>query len=74
MSNDIARVIVKEEMVLEKTDVESGTIVERITVVTDHADKDNPVSEIVKHEFYDTDGSHIKTVEGGKDGTNNSIP
>lgn len=60
------QVIVEEKMVLEKTDDESGTIVERITVVTDHADPANPVSEIVKHEFYDTDGTHIKTIEGGK--------
>jgi len=59
------KVIVKEEMVLEKTDIESGTIVERITAVTDHSDPANPVTEIVKHEFYDTDGTHIKTVEGG---------
>jgi hypothetical protein len=70
---ELGQVIVSEEMVLEKTDVESGTIVERITVVTSHDDPENPVSEIVKHEFYDTDGTHIKTLEGGNDGTNNRI-
>jgi len=71
---ELGKVIVEEKMVLEKVDDASGVIVERITVVTDHEDPKNPVSEIVKHEFYDTDGNHIKTVEGGQDGTNNSIP
>lgn len=70
---ELGKIIIAEEMVLEKTDVASGTIVERITVVTNHDDPENPVSEIVKHEFYDTDGTHIKTLEGGNDGTNNSI-
>jgi hypothetical protein len=63
---ELGQVIVKEEMVLEKIDDATGTIVERIKVVTDHADPANPVSEIVSHEFYDTDGTHIKTLEGGK--------
>lgn len=70
---ELGKIIIAEEMVLEKTDVVSGTIVERITVVTNHDDPENPVSEIVKHEFYDIDGTHIKTLEGGNDGTNNSI-
>lgn len=72
--NEEVQVIIKEEMVLEKTDVASGVIVERITAVTDHTDPENPETSIVKHEFYDTDGNHIKTIEGGTDGTNNRIP
>lgn len=62
------KVILKEEMMLEKKDEASGVIVERIKIVTDYSG-DEPVTETVLHEFFDTEGNPLQ-VEGGKDGTN----
>lgn len=66
MSNDVAKTVVREEAVLEKFDgePEDGVLRERITLVN---------GDIVKHDFFDEEGELIQSVEGGNNGTNNSI-
>lgn len=62
MAQEIAKVVVREEAVLEKFDgePEDGILVERITLVD---------GEIIKHEFFE-EGEVVRTIEGGNNGTN----
>ena len=62
MTEEKAKVVVREEAVLEKFDgePEDGLVRERITLVN---------GEIVKHEFFDESGNPIDS-EGGNDATN----
>lgn len=63
MTDDVAKVIVREEAVLEKFDgePEDGILRERITLVD---------GELVKHEFFDESGELTHSVEGGNDAAN----
>lgn len=62
MSEERAKVIVREEAVLEKFEgqPEDGNLLERITIVD---------GEITKHEFFE-DGVLANTVEGGNNAAN----
>lgn len=62
MSEEKAKVIVREEAVLEKFEgePEDGVLLERITIVD---------GSITKHEFFE-DGMLTNTVEGGNNATN----
>ena len=65
MNEEIAKVNVREDIVLEKFEgePEDGILLEKV-YLTDGV--------ITKHEFFE-DGEVVKTVEGGTDGTHNSI-
>jgi hypothetical protein len=63
---ELGKVIVKEEYVIEKFDGDEGdpnrVLRERILLEKHGAGE----LETIKTEFFDTDGNHIKTLEGGK--------
>ena len=63
--HDVAKHEVREEAVLEKFigEVSDGVLAERITLVN---------GVLAKHEFFEN-GELVETVEGGNNGTNNSI-
>jgi hypothetical protein len=62
MAQEVAKVVVREEAVLEKFDgePEDGVLAERITLVN---------GEVIKHEFFEN-GEVVRTIEGGNNGTN----
>lgn len=62
MTEEKAKIVVREEAVLEKFDGDAhdGVIRERITLVN---------GDIVNHEFFDEGGNPIDS-EGGNDATN----
>lgn len=62
MNNEEAKVIVREDAVLEKFEgpIEDGVVVERV-YLTDGV--------MTKHEFLE-DGEVVRTIEGGNNGTN----
>lgn len=61
-NNEVARVTVREDAVLEKFEgeIEDGVLLEKIYLTN---------GIITKHEFYE-DGELVETVEGGNNGTN----
>lgn len=63
--HEVGKHIVREEAVLEKFngEPEDGDLAERITIVD---------GKITKHEFFEN-GELVKTLEGGNNGTNDSI-
>lgn len=62
MSEEKAKVVVREEAVLEKFEgtPEDGVLLERITIVD---------GEITRHEFFE-DGELVNKIEGGNNATN----
>lgn len=65
MTEERAKVVLREEAVLEKFDGEvtdpDRVLRERITLVD---------GEIIKHEFFDEQGEVTHLIEGGTDATN----
>lgn len=65
MTDEKAKVVVREEAVLEKFDGEiddpDRVLREKITLVN---------GELVSHEFYDEQGELTHTIEGGNDAAN----
>lgn len=66
MSEEVVKVILKEEYVIEKFDGDEGdpnrVLRERIVLVKEGDGE----LETVRTEIFDEQGTHTKTVEGGK--------